>query len=59
MQQRRRKWGISLKAKAAGIIELGVGSTLGSGGDPTRLTPVRRRERIGMGDRKEEPLWPG
>lgn len=32
---------------------------LGAGANPTRLTPVCRRGRIGMGDRKEEPLWPG
>jgi hypothetical protein len=36
-----------------------VPEALGAGGNPTRLTPVCRRGRIGMGDRKEEPLWPG
>ena len=37
------------------MTELGVRS-LGAGGDRTRLTPVRRRGRIGMGDQKEEPV---
>jgi hypothetical protein len=27
--------------------------------DPAHLTPVRRHGRIGMGNQKEEPLWPG
>jgi hypothetical protein len=33
-----------------------VSGALDAGGDPTRLTLVRRRERISTGDRKEEPL---
>jgi hypothetical protein len=36
-----------------------VSGALDAGRNPTCLTPECRRGRIGMGDPKEEPLWPG
>jgi len=41
------------------LREAGWPRRLGAGGDSTHLTPVLQRGRIGTGDRKEEPLWPG